>query len=100
MYSISADLTNRDFQCLAFVGFDNDGDMVVMSGRDPLSMETQHHYIWKNISSDGNQWEEHIILTGKLMHEAVTADVDGEIDICSKPGNNGQHIYLENKLID
>ena len=101
-HPISADNTNQDFHSLALADFDNDGDMDILSGGGPLSLETRKLFIWENILADGSKWEEHIILTGKRIHETVAADVDndGDIDICTKPWRADLHIYLENKLIE
>ncbi len=101
-HPISADTTNQDFHSLAIADFDGDGDMDVLSGGGPLSQETHKLFIWENISSDGLKWKEHIILSGKRIHEAVAADVDkdGDIDICTKPWQGGLHLYLENKMIE
>jgi hypothetical protein len=101
-HRISADTTNQDFHSLAVDDFDGDGDMDILSGGGPLSQETHLLFIWENVSGDGKEWKEHIILEGKRTHEAVAADVDndGDIDICAKPWHGGLHIYLENKLIE
>ncbi|HPE74664.1 MAG TPA: aspartate/glutamate racemase family protein [Draconibacterium sp.] len=56
--------------------------------------------IWENISGDGSEWKENLILEGKRVHEALGADADGDgdIDILSKPWHGDLHFYLENKL--
>lgn len=99
---ISGDPTNQDFHSLAVADFDGDGDHDVLSGGGPLSPDTHKLFIWENLSGDGMNWKEHVILTGKRIHEAVAADVDhdGDIDICTKPWNGSLHFYLENKLVE
>ncbi len=101
-HPITANSTNQDFHSLAVADFDNDGDMDVSSGGGPLSVDPYKLFVWENISADGLQWKEHIILEEQQIHEAVAADVDsdGDIDICTKPWHGKLHIYLENKLIE
>ncbi|NNE78363.1 MAG: hypothetical protein HKN31_14975 [Pricia sp.] len=59
-------------------------------------------FIWENKNGDGSLWIEHAIGMGKMCHESVAGDVDGngDIDICTKPwkGDN-LHLFLENTLI-
>ncbi len=101
-HMISGDPTHQDFHSLALADFDGDGDQDVLSGGGPLSTDTHQLLIWENVSGKGQLWKEHIILTGKRVHEAVAADVDqdGDMDICSKPWGGGLHFYMENKLVD
>jgi len=101
-HPISPTTTNQDFHSLSVKDFDGDGDRDVLSGGGPLSIDEHKLIIWENTSGDASEWKEHIILTGKRIHEAVAADVDGDgdIDICSKPWDGNLHIYLENKLKD
>jgi hypothetical protein len=101
-HPISADSTGQDFHSLAIADFNGNGYMDVASGGGPLTPGTHKLYIWENVSGDGTQWKEHLILSGIEVHEIVAADVDGDgdIDIVSKPWLNGPHIFLENKLID
>ena len=53
-----------------------------------------------DIDGKGRIFKQHIILSGKRCHEAKAADVngDGDIDICSKPWNGDEHVYLRNLL--
>lgn len=105
---ISADHTYQDFHSLAVADFDNDGDLDVFSGGGPLTEKPPHKwFIWENksyglLTEDGKaaSWVEHEILSGKRCHEAKAADVDGDgdIDICSKPWNGDEHVYLRNML--
>lgn len=101
-HGISKEHTGQDFHSLAVADFDNDGDMDVFSGGGPLSSNKIEMYIWENKNGDGSQWKEHLLFTGKMCHEAVAADVDGDgdIDLCTKPwkGDN-LHLFLENQLI-
>jgi hypothetical protein len=101
-HPISANSTRQDFHSLAVADFDGDGDLDVLSGGGPLSLDPYKLIVWENISSDGLNWKEHVILEKQQIHEAVAADVDkdGDIDICSKPWHGDLHIYLENKLIE
>lgn len=98
---ISAEHTGQDFHSLALADFDNDDDIDVFSGGGPLTKTLPHKwFIWENLDGKGGKWEEHIVLSGKRCHEAKAADVDsdGDIDICSKPWNGDEHIYLRNML--
>tara|TARA_R110002051_G_scaffold319116_3_gene402690 strand:+ start:4276 stop:5412 length:1137 start_codon:yes stop_codon:yes gene_type:complete len=99
---ISKDTTNQDFHSLILADFDGDGDTDICSGGGPLSQEKHKMFIWENKNGDAKIWSEHTILEGRRIHEAIGADVDfdGDIDICAKPWHGGQHIFLENKLID
>ena len=99
-HPISDDPTNQDFHSLAIADFDGDGDLDVLSGGGPLSTEEFKLFIWENLDGDASSWKEHLILTGKRIHEAVAADVDqdGDIDVCTKPWNGSLHFFLENKL--
>ncbi len=95
--------TGQDFHSLAVADFDNDGDVDIFSGGGPLSTNEIEMFIWENKASDGSLWVEHPLIKGKMCHEAVAADVDGDgdFDICTKPWKGDDlHLYLENKLID
>mgnify|MGYP000400551419 CR=1 FL=1 len=99
---ISKEQTGQDFHSLAVADFDNDGDMDIFSGGGPLSTNEIEMYIWENKNGDGSLWIEQPLFKGKMCHEAVAADVDGDgdIDICTKPWNGDDlHLFLENKLI-
>jgi hypothetical protein len=82
--------------------FDADGDMDVFSGGGPLTKGTCRWFIWENKDGKGGQWQQHEVLAGKQCHEVKAADVDrdGDIDICSKPWDQNEHIYLRNMLRD
>jgi hypothetical protein len=99
-HPVTSASTNQDFHSLALADFDGDGDMDIASGGGPLSIDDYKLIIWENISGNGKSWKEHVILTGKQVHEMVAADVDkdGDIDLCSKPWDGGLHFYLENRL--
>jgi hypothetical protein len=101
-HAISADSTGQDFHSLSLADFNGNGHKDIMSGGGPLTPGIHKLFIWENISGDGSQWKEHLILEGKRIHEAVAADVDGDgdIDIVTKPWDGDLHFYLENKLID
>ncbi|MBK8506068.1 MAG: VCBS repeat-containing protein [Saprospiraceae bacterium] len=101
-HAISANETGQDFHSLAVADFDSDGDLDIFSGGGPLSTNEIEMYIWENKSPDGTLWVAHTLMSGKMCHEAVAADVDGDgdIDICTKPWNGDDlHLFLENKLI-
>ena len=98
---IVAGKSGQDFHSLAVADFDNDRDLDIFSGGGPLTSQPPHKwFIWENTDGRGRQWREHLILSGKRCHEAKAADVDGDgdIDICSKPWNGSEHIFLRNKL--
>lgn len=98
---IIAGKTGQDYHSLAVADFDNDGDLDVFSGGGPLTPKPPHRwFIWENVDGKGAEWAQHEILTGKRCHEAKAADVDGDgdIDICSKPWNGDEHVYLRNML--
>ncbi len=95
------DKAGQDYHSLAVADFDNDGDLDVFSGGGPLTSKPPHKwFIWENLDGKGQTWKQHLILSGKRCHEAKAADVDGDgdIDICSKPWNGDEHIYLRNML--
>jgi hypothetical protein len=81
---------------------DVDGDLDVFSCEGPLGGsgpgKTWQWYVWENLDGKGGAFKEHIVLQGKEGHGAVCAGVDGDgdIDICTKPWNGDEHIYLEN----
>ncbi|MBN2137840.1 MAG: VCBS repeat-containing protein [Sedimentisphaerales bacterium] len=98
---IIADKSGQDFHSLAVADFDNDGDLDIFSGGGPLTPKPPHRwFIWENAEGNAARWIQHEILTGKRCHEAKAADVDGDgdIDICSKPWNGSEHVYLANLL--
>ena len=98
---IIAGKSGQDFHSLAVADFDNDGDLDVFSGGGPLTSKPPHKwFIWENTDGKGRNWRQHEILTGKRCHEAKAADVDndGDIDICSKPWNGDEHIFLRNMI--
>jgi hypothetical protein len=97
---IIAEKSGQDYHSLAIADFDNDGDPDVFSGGGPLTEGTHKWFIWENSDGTGVRWIPHEILRGKRCHEAKAADVDadGDIDICSKPWNGNEHVYLRNML--
>jgi hypothetical protein len=100
---VIAKKTGQDYHSLAVADFDNDGDLDVFSGGGPLTKKPPHKwFIWENLDGKGGRFERHQILSGKRCHEAKAADVDrdGDIDICSKPWNGDEHVYLRNMLIE
>lgn len=100
---IIADKAGQDYHSLALADFDNDGDLDVFSGGGPLTEKLPHKwFIWENLDGRGGSFKQHEILSGKRCHEAKAADVDrdGDIDICSKPWNGDEHVYLRNMLIE
>jgi len=88
----------QDFHSLCVADFDNDGDLDVMSGGGPLSSGTHKWFIWERTNDKGTAWQRHEVLSGKRCHEAMCGDVDGDgdIDVCSKPWNGDEHVFLEN----
>jgi len=98
---VSADHTDQDFHSLAVADFDNDGDLDVSSGGGPLTEKPPYKwFIWENADGKAGAWKEQLIFSGKECHEVKAADVDtdGDIDICSKPWNGDEHVYLRNML--
>jgi len=96
-----ADKAGQDYHSLALADFDNDGDLDVFSGGGPLTENPPHKwFIWENLDGKGRKFKQHEILSGKRCHEAKAADIDGDgdIDICSKPWNGDEHVYLRNLL--
>jgi hypothetical protein len=96
-----ADKAGQDYHSLAVADFDNDGDLDVFSGGGPLTSKPPHQwFIWENLDGKGKNFKQHLILSGKRCHESKVADVDGDgdIDICSKPWNGDEHVYLRNML--
>ena len=92
-----------DLHTLCVADFNNDGNLDIFSGEGPLSGRkpgTFRWYVWLNPGSREAKWTEQIVYEGSECHEAVAADVDGDgdIDICSKPWNGDQHVYLRNML--
>ncbi len=95
------DKAGQDYHSLAVADFDNDGDFDVFSGGGPLTSKPPHQwFIWENLDGKGKNFKQHLILSGKRCHESKVADVDGDgdIDICSKPWNGDEHVYLRNML--
>jgi len=97
---IIADKSGQDFHSLALADFDNDGDLDVFAGGGPLTEGTRKWFIWENADGKAGRFIQHEIFAGKECHETKAADVDrdGDIDICSKPWNGDEHIYLRNML--
>jgi len=97
---IIADKSGQDFHSLAVADFDNDGDLDVFSGGGPLTEGTPKWFIWENADGKAGRFVQHEIFAGKECHETKAADIDrdGDIDICSKPWNGSEHIYLRNML--
>jgi hypothetical protein len=98
---ISPDHTNQDFHSLAVADFDNDGDLDAFSGGGPLTEKPPHKwFVWENADGKAGAWKEQLIFSGIECHEVKAADVDGDgdIDICSKPWNGDEHVYLRNML--
>jgi hypothetical protein len=96
-----ADKAGQDYHSLAVADFDNDNDLDVFSGGGPLTEKPPHKwFIWENLDGKGKNFKQHLILSGKRCHESKVADVDGDgdIDICSKPWNGDEHVYLRNML--
>ena len=95
------DKAGQDYHSLAVADFDNDNDLDVFSGGGPLTESPPHKwFIWENLDGKGKNFKQHLILSGKRCHESKAADVDGDgdIDICSKPWNGDEHVYLRNML--
>jgi len=99
---IIEDKSGQDFHSLAVADFDRDGDLDVFSGGGPLTKGTNKWFIWENSDGKALRWQRHLILSGKRCHEAKAGDVDGDgdVDICSKPWNGDEHVYLRNMLVE
>ena len=83
---------------LAIADFDNNGSLDIFTCEMAIGGSGR----WYVFLNDGKgQFREHTILAGIPGHESVVGDVDldGDIDICSKPWNGGRHIYLENTTV-
>lgn len=96
-----AENTNQDFHSLAVADFDSDGDLDIFSGGGPFTKALPRRwFIWENTEGTAKKWKRHLVFSGKRCHEAKAADVDGDgdVDICSKPWNGNEHIYLRNML--
>lgn len=101
-HTIKDSTEGQDFHSLIVVDFDKDGDLDVFSAGAGHSVGAPKAYIWENRDGKGEDWFEHVILTGEYrIHDAGFADLDGDgdIDVLAKNFDVGAHYYLANQSV-
>jgi hypothetical protein len=91
----------QDFHSLVAGDFDGDGHLEFFSMGGPNGSGTPKAYIWKRRDPEGKDWTEHVLLEGRLGHDAAAGDFDGDgdADILSKGWGDSLHYVLSNQRI-
>ena len=94
--------TAGDFHFLGVKDFDGDGDIDVFSGESEWNANRARWFVWENMDGKGMTFQRRTILDNLGAHNAIVADMDGDMDLVNKefdpqPWNllqDGQHADL------